>query len=190
MSDLRDADERVIAPIPRITIQAFCERPEVAASIEAAAEDRRMQKAHMKVQMGGGPAALEAFRNAPTPNVVILESQGDRAALLGCLDTLAEVCDAGTKVLVIGHVNDVVLYRELIRRGVSEYLIAPLTVLDLVGAISELCARRRSGRADDRGRRGQGRRRLIDDCAQPRLGDGAPALAFDRDGGPRRRLRH
>jgi pilus assembly protein CpaE len=138
MSDLRDADERVIAPIPRITIQAFCERPEVAASIEAAAEDRRMQKAHMKVQMGGGPAALEAFRNAPTPNVVILESQGDRAALLGCLDTLAEVCDAGTKVLVIGHVNDVVLYRELIRRGVSEYLIAPLTVLDLVGTLSEL----------------------------------------------------
>ena len=138
MSDVRDAEDRVIAPIPRITIQAFCERPEVAQSIEAAAEDRRMQKAHVKVQMGGAPAALEAFRNAPTPNVVILESQGERSGLLGCLDSLADVCDAGTKVLVIGHVNDVVLYRELMRRGVSEYLIAPVPVLELVRAVSEL----------------------------------------------------
>jgi pilus assembly protein CpaE len=138
MSDVRDAEDRVIAPIPRITIQAFCEKPEVAQSIEAAAEDRRMQKAHVKVQMGGAPAALEAFRNAPTPNVVVLESQGERSGLLGCLDSLADVCDAGTKVLVIGHVNDVVLYRELMRRGVSEYLIAPVAVLELVRAVSEL----------------------------------------------------
>src|SRR3954471_5130900 len=135
MSDMRDVDDRVIAPIPRITIQAFCERADVAASIEAAADDRRMQKAHLKVQMGGAPAALEAFRNAPTPNVVILESQGDRSGLLGYLDGLADVCDAASKALGVGHVNDVVLCRELIRRGVSEYLIAPLTVLDLVGAI-------------------------------------------------------
>ena len=40
------------------------------------------------------------------------------------LDQLAEVCDAGTRVIVIGRVNDVALYRELTRRGVSEYLIA------------------------------------------------------------------
>lgn len=138
MSDERDVDTVVIAPIPRITIQAFCERPDVAASIEAAAEDRRMQKTHVKVQMGGAPAALEAYRNAPTPNVVILESHGDSSALLGYLDGLADVCDAGTKVLVIGHVNDVVLYRELIRRGVSDYLIAPVAVLDLVRAVAEL----------------------------------------------------
>ena len=137
MSDRLD-DHRVIAPVPRVTIQAFCEMAAVAETIEAASSDRRMQKAHIKVQMGGAPAAVEAYRNAPTPNVILIEAEKDQRAILGYLDTLAEFCDAGTKVVVIGHINDVVLYRELLRRGISEYLIAPVDVLDLVRAISDL----------------------------------------------------
>src|SRR5918998_6502216 len=133
-----DDQNRVIAPVPRITIQAFCETPGVAEVVEAAAGDRRMQKAHVKIQMGGGPAAVEAYRHAPTPNVIVLESHGERSAILGHLDSLAEVCDEGTKVIVVGHVNDVVLYRDLTRRGVSEYLIAPVAILDFVRAVSEL----------------------------------------------------
>jgi pilus assembly protein CpaE len=70
--------------------------------------------------------------------VVILEAGADRDALLACLDHLAEVCDAGTKMLVIGHVNDVLLYRELTRRGVSDYLIAPIGTLDLIQSISDM----------------------------------------------------
>ncbi|WP_346767236.1 AAA family ATPase [Enterovirga aerilata] len=132
--------ERIIAPLPRITIQAFCETPGVVEAISAAASDRRMQKAHLKVQMGGAPAAVEAYRHNPTPNVIVLEFQGDRTGILSSLDQLSTVCDAGTKVLVIGHVNDVVLYRELMRRGVSEYLIAPIQVLDFIQAASELFA--------------------------------------------------
>jgi pilus assembly protein CpaE len=138
MSDMNEAEDRVIAPVPRITIQAFCETPDVAASIQAAAEDRRMQKAQLKVLMGGAPAAVEAYRHSPTPNVIVLESHGDRFALLALLDQLSEVCDGGTKVMVVGHVNDVILYRELMRRGVSEYIIAPVAVLDIVRSISEL----------------------------------------------------
>src|SRR5918998_1294027 len=138
MSDMNDTPDRVIAPVPRVTIQAFCETPGLATIIQAAADDRRMQKAHVKVQMGGGAAALEAYRSAPTPNVILLESHGDRAALLAQLDGLAEFCDAGTKVVVLGHVNDVVLYRELMRRGISDYLITPVDVLDLIRSISEL----------------------------------------------------
>jgi pilus assembly protein CpaE len=41
-------------------------------------------------------------------------------------------------VVVIGRHNDVVLYRELIRRGVSDYLIAPVGTLDVVRAICGL----------------------------------------------------
>jgi pilus assembly protein CpaE len=138
MSDGQHSADAAIAPVPRVTLQAFCETAEIATVLQASAGDRRMQKAHVKVQMGGAPAALEAYRTAPTPNVIVLESSGERGALLGQLDSLAEVCDPGTKVLVVGHVNDVVLYRELTRRGVSEYLIAPVQVLDVVRAVSEL----------------------------------------------------
>ena len=132
------AAEEVVAPLPRITLQAFCETPAVAATMQAAIADRRMDKAHARVQMGGPAAAVEAFRAAPTPNIIVLETVSDPAALVGHLDQLSESCDAGTKVVVIGHVNDVQLYRDLIRRGVSEYLIAPLGTLDVLRTLSEL----------------------------------------------------
>jgi pilus assembly protein CpaE len=130
--------EEVIAPLPRITIQAFCETPGVAATMQSAVADRRMDKTHSRIQMGGPAAAVEAFRSAPTPNVIVLETVSEPASLVGHLETLSEFCDAGTKVVVIGHVNDVQLYRDLIRRGVSEYLIAPLGTLDVLRTLSEL----------------------------------------------------
>src|SRR5258707_14578597 len=115
------ADEH-IAPAPRVSVQAFCETVETAAAVQSAGEDRRLGKAHLKIQMGGMAAAIEAYRSAPTPNVIILETEGRHDILLG-LDQLATVCDAGTRVIVIGKINDVTLYRELVRRGVSDYAI-------------------------------------------------------------------
>ncbi|MEA2991349.1 MAG: pilus assembly protein CpaE [Alphaproteobacteria bacterium] len=132
------ADGEHIAPAPRISIQAFCETVETAASIQTAGEDRRLVKAHLKIQMGGITAAVEAYRTSPTPNVIILETETRGNDILAGLDQLAEVCDAGTRLLVIGRINDVVLYRELIRRGVSDYLISPLGTLDVVRAICGL----------------------------------------------------
>src|SRR5262249_22485521 len=51
---------------------------------------------------------------------------------------LAEVCDSGTRVIVVGRHNDILFYREMIRRGVSEYLIAPIATLDVVRAVCTL----------------------------------------------------
>ena len=127
-----------IAPAPRVSMQAFCETVETAAAIQAAGEDRRLAKAHLKIQMGGITAAVEAYSNSPTPNVIMIESESRSDDILGGLDSLAEVCDAGTRVVVIGRHNDVVLYRELIRRGVSDYLISPVGTLDVVRSICGL----------------------------------------------------
>src|SRR5215471_17037283 len=95
-----------IAPAPRVSVQAFCETVETAAAVQAAGEDRRLGKAHLKIQMGGMAAAIEAYRSAPTPNVIILETEG-RNDIIGGLDQLATVCDAGTRVIVVGRINDV-----------------------------------------------------------------------------------
>jgi pilus assembly protein CpaE len=127
-----------IDPVPRVSIQAFCESPDLAAIVSAAISDRRMAKAHVKLNMGGAPAAVEAYRSAPTPNVVVLEAPAGRDALVGQLEELAQYCDAGTKVVVLGKLNDIVLYRQLIARGVSEYLVAPFGVVDFVQAMSQL----------------------------------------------------
>ena len=69
-------------------MQAFCETVETAAAIQAAGEDRRMAKAHLRIQMGGLVAAVEAYQNAPTPNVIILESENRSDDILDGLDQL------------------------------------------------------------------------------------------------------
>jgi pilus assembly protein CpaE len=125
-------------PIPRISIQAFCELSDTAEAVQLAAEDRRLAKAHVSVHMGGAEAAVAHYQSSPTPNLVVIESRLPRGEMLAELDGLAETCDAGTKVIVIGHVNDVVLYRELLKRGVSEYLISPIGPLQLMESISNL----------------------------------------------------
>jgi len=106
--------------------------------MQSAVEDRRLAKTHVNIQMGGIQAAVAHFADNPTPNLILVESSLDHGGMLTELDRLAETCDAGTKVIVVGHLNDVVLYRELLKRGVSEYLVAPVSPLQLMESISNL----------------------------------------------------
>jgi pilus assembly protein CpaE len=127
-----------VRPVPRISIQAFCETEGIAAPIERAGEDRRMSKTHLKTHMGGIATAIEFYESAPTPNLIILESRAEPRDVMAALQQLSEYCDPTTKVVVIGHYNDVGLYRELIRSGVSEYIVAPISMADIVNVISGL----------------------------------------------------
>lgn len=125
-------------PVPRISVAAFCERPETGALIHNAANDRRLAKAHVSVELGGLPAAIERFYDESTPNLLIVESGMRGRGLFDQLEELAGVCDPDTKVIIIGAANDISLYRELMKRGVSEYLVPPMTPLHLIRTISEL----------------------------------------------------
>ncbi|SDL84692.1 AAA family ATPase [Maricaulis salignorans] len=125
-------------PVPRISIAAFCERPETGALVHNAAGDRRLAKAHIAVELGGLPAAIERYHDATTPNLLIVESGMRGQGLFEQLEELASVCDPDTKVIIIGAANDIALYRELMKRGVSEYLVPPMTPLHLIRSISDL----------------------------------------------------
>jgi pilus assembly protein CpaE len=135
--DITPPADDYIAPAPRVSVQAFCETVETAAAVRSAGEDRRLGKAHLTVQMGGMATAIEAYRTVPTPNVIILETEA-RSDILAGLDQLATVCDPGTRVVVIGTDNDVTPYRELVRRGVSDYVIGPVNALEVVRSICGL----------------------------------------------------
>jgi pilus assembly protein CpaE len=125
-------------PVPRISIHAFCEFPDTGAALQRAGADRRLSKAHLTVQLGGITAAVEFYHGQVTPNLLIVETRLSGQAALDELDRLAEVCDPATKVIVVGRTNDVELYRDLMRRGASEYLVAPLSPLQLIEVISGL----------------------------------------------------
>jgi pilus assembly protein CpaE len=129
-----------VRPVPRIAIHVFCETPEMGEIMQHAADDRRLARCNVRLNMGGIPAAIALYGQETTPSLVILESCESRDTLLADLDGLAEVCDESTRVMVIGHVNDVALYRQLTRQGVSEYLVAPLTPLQVIDSIGALYA--------------------------------------------------
>ncbi len=125
-------------PIPRISIQAFCDDQRTAEVLQYAAEDRRLSKAHVSVHMGGIAAAIAHYVDSPTPNLIIVDCALKGAQLIHELDILAESCDPGTRVIVVGRHNDVLLYRELLKRGVSEYLVTPVDPLAMMESISNL----------------------------------------------------
>jgi Flp pilus assembly CpaE family ATPase len=144
-------------PVPRISIHAFCEFPDTGAALQRAAADRRLSKAHVTVQLGGLQAAVEHYTGQVTPNLLIVETRLQGKTAVDEIDRLAEVCDPTTKVVIVGRVNDVELYRELMRRGVSEYL----------GSLSRRGCR--AHRTCSRLHRRTGRRRFVDAGAQCRL---------------------
>jgi len=128
----------IVASVPRINISVFCTTEATISAMQQVVVDRRMTRAHVDVRNGGIMTAAQAFSQATTPDVLILETEGYRDQVLSELSQLAQVCDPSTKVVLIGHVNDVILYRELIRQGLSEYLVAPVHQLQIIDAVSSL----------------------------------------------------
>ncbi len=124
--------------LPRINVVAFFDNAQSMQAAQAASQDRRASKAHFTVNNGGIMGAARAYVGEATPNVLIVESNGQREQVLGELASLAEVCSGDTKVIVVGHVNDVILYRELIRQGISEYLVAPVSPLQIIETVAGL----------------------------------------------------
>jgi pilus assembly protein CpaE len=130
--------EATVAAVPRINIGMFCDNEATLQAMQQVAADRRMSRAHVTVQTGGIIGAFQAYSGGQSPNLLIVESHSTREAILTELSQLAQVCDPTTKVIVVGHVNDVILYRELMRQGVSEYFVAPINLLQMIQVISNL----------------------------------------------------
>ncbi|ACI57452.1 response regulator receiver protein [Rhizobium leguminosarum bv. trifolii WSM2304] len=144
-SELRQAEEAVrmadlesMRPLPRISVHAFCESEALQQVMERCANDRRVAKVSLRITSGGIAAAANMFSGAPTPNLIILETKANAGSLLAELAPLAAVCDPSTKVVIVGYYNDIALYRELIRNGISEYMVQPVAMPDILTAMASI----------------------------------------------------
>ena len=131
----RDEGEK---PLPSISVHAFCDRQETAHCINETTRDWRMKRTNVKIYMGGLSAAIEFYHKENTPSLIIIESGMRGEELFNQLESLASVCDEGTKVVMIGAANDIRLYRQLMDKGVSDYLVPPLHPLHVIRALGEL----------------------------------------------------
>jgi pilus assembly protein CpaE len=125
-------------PVPRIRVRVFYDRVESAGLMEQAAQDRRLAKAEIDLEAGGLDAAVAYCASNASPDLLILDTSAGPSELLTKLDRLAEHVEEGTKVVILGATNDIGLFRELMRRGVSEYLVPPLQPLQIIRAIAAL----------------------------------------------------
>jgi pilus assembly protein CpaE len=83
---------------------------------------------------GGIKDAIETLRDIATPELLVID-------LSDCMDPidqiseLAGICDAGVRLVCLGTINDVQLYRELLDMGVEDYLLKPIDPETLSHAI-------------------------------------------------------
>lgn len=119
----------------KLNIEAFAATPEVRTALETAKQDRAFGKSKVAVHEGGIVTAIKHYAEHPSPQVVLVEETGSDADLMAHLEALAEVVEAGTKVIVLGALNDIGVYRTLLSQGVSEYLVAPVAPRQIVDAV-------------------------------------------------------
>lgn len=124
--------------LPQISIHAFCDRQETASVINGMTRDWRMKRTNVKIYMGGLSAAIEYYHKENTPGLILVETGMRGPELFAQLGQLASVCDEGTKVVIIGAANDIRLYRQLMDKGVSDYIVPPLLALNLIRSIGDL----------------------------------------------------
>lgn len=130
--------EQPLGRVPYISLRAFCETSGFISALNQATADRRLARADFAVSPGGLRGAIQFFATNTTPDLLVIETSLQGDALFFELDALAEVCDANTKVVVIGAVNDISLYRRLVERGITEYLVAPVGAMGLINVVLRL----------------------------------------------------
>lgn len=126
--------------IPRITLHAFMDRAADRESLATACRDRRMIRVTHEIHEGSVANAAEFYSEQPTPNLLIVDVPREREQAFAYLQTLAEACDPGTQVVVVGTLNDVGVYRDFMRQGVSEYLVSPVSAVQLIETIANIYA--------------------------------------------------
>lgn len=78
---------------------------------------------------------IPALAGIETPEVLVVDLS-DSADAMADVGALSDVCDPGTRVIALGNVNDVNLYRRLIEFGVQDYLLKPVSSETLNEAIN------------------------------------------------------
>ena len=118
----------------RESFMAFVTDDVTHATMSSAAEKAGFQA--NRVFKDGIEKAVGMLSSMDTPSLLVVEL-GESNNAESVMDRLAEVCDPGTEVIVLGTQNDVGLYRQLMRMGVREYLVKPVSEEDLVAAFQD-----------------------------------------------------
>jgi pilus assembly protein CpaE len=123
--------------IPRSSIAAFGQSPDVVAALSELKSHPLLTRAHYEQIEGGLNAIINKYPSGGTPDLIILQHDGP----IEDLDRLAEVSAATTQLIIISRDNDISRYRKLLDQGGADYLFTPVTTELLLASISRAFAR-------------------------------------------------
>lgn len=121
--------------ILRINIGAFVLTDAVREAVGALDSDRLFLRSTVSISDGGMAGAMEHLPNRSTPELLIIETQTHGDAFFQELNDLAELCQPGTRVIIIGADNDINLFKTLIEQGISQYFVDTVNADELKAAI-------------------------------------------------------
>lgn len=131
---------------PPVSIHISWDRAETGNVAASMSDDPRMSRAEITSERGGLDGAVVKFASQTPPDLLIVDTTLGGQAMFKALARLRAVLKPETKVVVVGAVNDVRLFRELAARGVDEYVVAPVQPLQLVTTACALFAETDSSR--------------------------------------------
>lgn len=126
--------------LPGLTVEAFAEHAQTLQVLRRAQRNRSFTRMTWRFREGGVKAAIAEYRERASPDLLILESDEESDYLLPMLEDLSAQCGDNTRVLMIGvgGENEVALFRNLLKLGVSDYLPAPVDALQVVSAVLDI----------------------------------------------------
>ena len=84
-----------------------------------------MRLSFTDIRRGGIKDACKLIGEKGSPRLLIVDINADEMPV-STVSALADVCEPGVRVLVIGECNDIGVFRDLSRLGVSDYLVKPI----------------------------------------------------------------
>ena len=123
--------------LPASRVDFFALDDGTAATAEKLVADWRFARVAININRGGIAEAIEVYGQSASPELIIIETNDISEAFLAQLEGLAGVCAAGTDAVLIGPMNDVHLYRNLVGMGVRDYLVRPVGEDDMVSVIAK-----------------------------------------------------
>jgi pilus assembly protein CpaE len=109
-------------PAGRPAALAFINDPESEAVLKTAFRE----EAPGAVLRGDIGKAIQHLSGSRSPRILVVDIS-DVALPVTEVHRLADVCEPGVSVIVIGNRDEVGLYRDLLQAGVAEYIVKPLT---------------------------------------------------------------
>lgn len=131
------SNQAISVLLPSSTVAIFSRDKETLEASREVENDWRFARVNLQIEEGDVNTAIDAYQSIPSPDLIIIQTESIDDSLPESLSNLADHCDEGTSAIVVGPVNDVGLYRQLIDMGVSDYLVKPVETGFLADVIAK-----------------------------------------------------